>query len=66
MAIKIYDVLGKDVLTLVGKNELPGKHSINFNASNLSSGIYFYQLKAVPTNNQIGNFIQTRKMVLLR
>lgn len=66
VTIKVYDVLGKEVSTLIGKNELPGKHSVDFNASNLSSGIYFYQFKAVPISNQTGDFIQTRKMILLK
>ena len=51
---------------LIKKNELPGKHSIDFNASDLTSGIYFYQFKAVPIMNQTGDFIQTKKMILLK
>ena len=57
--LKIYDTLGREVTTLVNKNQQPGNYDVNFNAANLASGVYFYQLKA-------GNFIQIKKMVLLR
>ena len=57
--LKIYDILGKEVATLVNKNQQPGNYEVNFDASNLASGVYFYQLKA-------GNFEQVKKMVLLR
>ncbi|HKJ81826.1 MAG TPA: T9SS type A sorting domain-containing protein [Ignavibacteriaceae bacterium] len=69
VTIKIYDVLGKEVKTLVNQYQNMGSHEVNFsakggsasggNAGNLSSGVYFYQLKA-------GNFISTKKMVLLK
>ncbi len=57
--LKVYDILGREVTTLVNKQQLPGKYKIVFNASGLSSGIYYYQLKA-------GKYIQTKKMILLR
>ena len=57
--LKIYDILGKEVAALVNKNQQPGNYEVNFDASNLASGVYFYQLKA-------GNFEQVKKMVLLR
>ena len=57
--LKIYDVLGRELATLVNEYKLAGKYEVEFDASNLSSGIYFYQIKA-------GNFIQTRKMILLK
>ena len=59
ITLKIYDFLGKEVATLVDKRQQPGNYEINFSASNLSSGIYFYQLRA-------GTFIKTKKMVLLK
>jgi len=59
VTLKVYDVLGKEVARLVNEEKPAGGYSIDFNASNFPSGIYFYQLKA-------GNFIQTRKMILLR
>lgn len=59
VTLKVYDILGSEVATLVNKNETTGNYSVNFNASNLSSGIYFYQLK-------VGDNVQTRKMILLK
>lgn len=57
--INIYDLLGNEVASLVNEQKTFGEYEVNFDASNLSSGIYFYQLKA-------GIFIQTRKMLLLK
>ena len=59
VTIKVYDVLGSKVKTLVNQYQNMGSHEINFNADNLSSGVYFYQLK-------VGNFISTKKMLLLK
>ncbi|MBK7380039.1 MAG: T9SS type A sorting domain-containing protein [Ignavibacteriales bacterium] len=57
--LKIYDVLGNEIATLVNEYREAGSYEINFDASSFSSGVYYYQLKA-------GNFIETRKMILLR
>lgn len=57
--IKVFDLLGQIVYTLIDKEMEAGNHKIKFDASNLPSGIYFYQLKA-------GSFVQTKKMILLR
>ncbi len=57
--LKVYDVLGKEVATLVDEFRSAGNLSIEFDASKLVSGIYFYQLK-------IAGFVQTRKMILLK
>ena len=57
--IKVYDVLGNEVATLVNEEKLDGEYEVEFDGSALTSGIYFYQLKA-------GSFVETRKMVLLR
>lgn len=59
VTLKIYDVLGREVTTLVNGEKPTGNHSVEFNASGLSSGIYFYQIKA-------DEFMQTIKMILLR
>ena len=59
ISLKVYDVLGKEIATLVNEEKSSGNYEVEFNASNLTSGIYFYQLKA-------GNFIETKKMILLR
>jgi len=57
--LKIYDVLGNEVSTLVDEYKPAGIYEIEFNASALTSGIYFYQLNAA-------DFVQTKKMILLK
>ncbi len=57
--LKIYDILGREIKTLVNKKQTSGNYEVIFNANNLSSGIYFYQLR-------YGNKIKTKKMVLLK
>jgi photosystem II stability/assembly factor-like uncharacterized protein len=59
VTLKVYDILGNEVATLVNDEKAAGKYEADFNAKNLSSGIYFYRLQA-------GNFIRTFKMVLLK
>ncbi len=59
VTLKIYDVLGRLVKSLVNEEKPAGDYSINFNAANFSNGVYFYRLKA-------GNYSQVRKMVLLK
>ncbi|HEX9252600.1 MAG TPA: T9SS type A sorting domain-containing protein [Ignavibacteriaceae bacterium] len=56
--LKIYDVLGNLVETLVDEDRPAGNYNITFDASSLSSGVYFYKL-------QIGSYIETKKMILL-
>ncbi|HEX9252993.1 MAG TPA: CotH kinase family protein, partial [Ignavibacteriaceae bacterium] len=57
--LKIYDVLGNEVATLVNEYRIAGSYEVEFNASHLSSGIYFYKLQA-------STFVETKKMILLR
>ncbi len=57
--LKIYDILGREVAELVNEKQAAGNYSVQFNAANLSSGVYFYRIKA-------GNFVQTKKMVLIK
>jgi len=57
--LKIFNILGKEVATLVNEYKPAGKYETEFNAANLPSGVYFYQLKA-------GEFLQTKKMILLK
>lgn len=59
VTLKVYDILGKEVKTLIEEIKTPGYYSINFIANNLSSGIYFYTLKTK-------NYTQTNKMLLLK
>lgn len=57
--IKIFDVLGNEIETLVNSEKLTGAYELTWNAANLPSGVYFCWLKA-------GSFIDTRKMILLK
>jgi hypothetical protein len=56
--VKVYDVLGRVVATLVNEVKEPGSYTVQFDASSLASGVYFYRLQA-------GNFVQTKKLLLL-
>jgi subtilisin family serine protease len=60
--LKVYDILGNEVATLVNEEKAPGVYEVEFNVGqtiSLSSGVYFYRLHA-------GNFVQTKKMILMR
>jgi len=59
VTLKVYDILGNEIATLVNEELSPGEYEVEFNASTLPSGIYFYTLAA-------GSFIQTKKMLLLK
>ena len=69
VSLKVYDILGREVATLVNERQKPGEYVVEFsakggsayggNAKDLTSGVYFYQLK-------FGEFIQTKKMILLQ
>ena len=55
----IFDVLGREVTTLVNEEKRIGNYTVEFSITNLASGVYFYQIRA-------GEFTQTKKMLLLR
>ncbi len=59
VTLKVYDVLGKEVTTLVNENLSSGNYSVEFDASKLGSGVYFYKL-------QSGNYVETKRMLLLK
>lgn len=59
VSLKIYDVLGDGVVSLVNEEKPEGKYTVIFNGADLPSGVYFYRLKA-------GSFIRTKKMILLK
>jgi hypothetical protein len=58
-SIKVYDILGNEIATLINEEKPAGSYEVEFNASKLASGIYFYILSS-------GNFLFTKKMILLR
>ncbi len=57
--LKIYDVLGREIKTLVNEAKSPGTYEVQFEASGFASGIYLYKIES-------GSFVQTKKMILLR
>jgi len=59
VSLKVYDLLGREVATLVDGNQKAGQHTVRFNADHLSSGIYFYRLRA-------GGETKIRKMTLVK
>ena len=59
VSLKVFDVLGREVADLVNKHQDAGHYSVNFNASALSSGIYFYRIES-------GSFVSVKKMMLVK
>ncbi len=59
VTLKVFDALGKEVVTLVNEKQNAGVYSVKFDGSNLSSGIYFYKI-------EIGEFVSTKKMLLIK
>jgi hypothetical protein len=59
VSLKVFDILGEEVITLVNEEKSPGYYKVDLNASNLASGVYLYRLSA-------GRFVQVKKMVLLK
>lgn len=59
VSLRVYDILGKEVATLVNGNQSAGTHRVEFDANNLPSGVYIYQLRS-------GNRLESRKMMLIK
>lgn len=59
VVLKVYDILGREVASLVEEKQLIGNYNVEFDGSNLSSGIYFYRIQA-------GDFVETKKLILLK
>jgi len=57
--LKVFDILGRELATLINDHKLAGFYEVNFDASKLSSGIYIYQLK-------VNDFVSSKKMILLK
>jgi len=64
VTLKIFDVLGREITTLVNQTKKAGIHSLEFNASNLSSGVYFYAIRAQGVDGT--NFINAKKFILMK
>lgn len=65
VSLKIYNILGKEIASLVNEEKSAGNYKVNFNASGLSSGVYFYRIRvnAVGDNN---NYVATKKFILMK
>jgi hypothetical protein len=59
VSLKIFDILGKEITTLVNEQLSPGTYEVTFDGSNLASGIYFYQLRS-------GDFVESKKLILIK
>jgi hypothetical protein len=59
VTLKVYDVKGREIATLVNGTRAAGRHEVSFEAFNIASGIYFYRLRA-------GDYLATRKMIVVR
>ena len=76
VTLKVYDILGREVAALVNEEKPAGNYELNWNAGDLpsevsakdglASGVYFYQLKAIPSSGSGQAFIETKKMILMK
>jgi photosystem II stability/assembly factor-like uncharacterized protein len=70
VSLKVYDVLGKEVRTLVNEELKAGSYEKTFDATGLASGVYFYRLQAHPSSSsvggQAGEFVSTKRLLLLK
>jgi len=64
--LKVYDILGNEVATLVNEEKPAGVYEVEYNASNLSSGIYFYRITIQSDKADAGTFSEIKKMVLIK
>ncbi|MGB5289272.1 MAG: T9SS type A sorting domain-containing protein, partial [Ignavibacteriaceae bacterium] len=67
VSLKVFNSLGEEVADLLNETKPAGNYSVSFNASELTSGVYFYQLRAGnPSTGSGQGFVETKKMILLR
>ena len=67
VTLGVFDILGREVATLVGERKTPGRYEVEWNTRGVASGVYLYRLQARPTEGgQAGNYVETRKMLLVR
>jgi hypothetical protein len=66
VTLKIYDILGSEIATLVNEEKIAGKYEVNFDASNLASGVYVYRIAIQSGKLQAGEFVNSKKMILLK
>jgi hypothetical protein len=66
ISLIVYDVLGRQVTTLVNEPKAPGSYEAHFDGSKMASGVYIYRMIAGLPAGQAGSFIQSKTMVLLK
>ena len=66
VSLKVYDVLGREVRTLVNRKQGPGTYEVRFDASGLSSGVYFYRIEAMPINGEQQRIAKVKKLMLIK
>ncbi len=69
VSLKVYDILGKEIAELVNEEKTVGRYSVKWDASKFASGMYFYRISVsarLSQDGQTGNFIQTKKMILIK
>jgi len=66
ITLKIYDILGCEVATLINKFQKAGNYEVTFDASNFTSGIYFYSLATYLDKLQSSNLVESKKMILIK
>ena len=76
VTLRVYDILGNEIVTLVNEEKHAGSYEVEFsaiggsdsggNAYTLPSGVYFYRLQVYPANGGAGSFVETKKMVLMK
>ena len=72
MKLKVYDVLGREVSTLVNEKKIPGNYEVTFDigyaeqSRSITSGVYFYRLTIQPDQSNLQKFSKTKKMILLK
>jgi hypothetical protein len=66
VTLKVYDITGKKIAVIINENLRPGSYEVTFNAVYLPSGIYFYKLEIEDPTGRTGNFMSTKKMILIK
>ena len=66
ITLKAYDILGREVATLINQKQKPGNYKVEFDGSNLTSGLYFYQLTTGASTRSATGYFETKKMLLLK
>jgi endoglucanase len=66
VTIKVYGILGNQIALLVNDRKQAGNYQVRFNPSNLSSGVYFYKMEAVPEGSTENSYMETKKLILTK